>query len=64
MNRIVSSEGIPPPDDAERFVFCDCEECGFALACDCQEPSELVDQDGERTFAYTENVSGLLFNCR
>lgn len=60
MNWIVSSEDIPPPDDAERFVRCDCEECSFALGCDCQEPSELVDEDGEKMLAYTEDVSGFM----
>lgn len=59
---IVSSKGVMYQDDAERFVCCECEQCSFASACDCQGPSELVDGNGRKIFAYTDDVSCLPSN--
>jgi len=55
---MISSEGLKKLDDTELFVHCDCEECSSASACSCQGPSELVDENGRKVFAYTEDVSG------
>ncbi|EPQ61319.1 SET domain-containing protein [Gloeophyllum trabeum ATCC 11539] len=35
------------------FVFCQCKACADASVCACQGPSELVDADGDKTWAYT-----------
>ncbi|KAF8233816.1 SET domain-containing protein [Tricholoma matsutake] len=51
----IYSKGVMYQDDAERFVCCECEQCSFASACDCQGPSELVDGNGRKIFAYTDD---------
>ena len=43
-----------PPDDF--LVTCSCHECIDATACGCQDASDIADDDGYRTFAYTRSV--------
>ncbi|XP_006455981.1 hypothetical protein AGABI2DRAFT_180791 [Agaricus bisporus var. bisporus H97] len=47
----------PPYIDPPKLDFqvgCDCKRCGDASQCDCQSVSELVDDDGQKIFAYTK----------
>ncbi|KAF9462485.1 hypothetical protein BDZ94DRAFT_1260968 [Collybia nuda] len=47
------SSRIPVPDDTELFVSCDCDICSSASVCSCQEPSELWNRVGRKSYAYT-----------
>jgi hypothetical protein len=61
---IVSSKGLTRLNDAELFVRCDCNECSSAPSCSCQEPSELVNENEQKVYAYTEDVGSLyLLQC-
>ncbi|KAF8874408.1 hypothetical protein BD779DRAFT_1566606 [Infundibulicybe gibba] len=58
----VYSPGIPQFEDDGLFVKCECGDCSSAETCGCQDPSELLDSDGRRGYAYTSE--GLFnFTC-
>ncbi|KAF8811174.1 SET domain-containing protein [Phlegmacium glaucopus] len=46
--------GVRKPSD-DFLVTCSCHECLDAALCSCQDASEIVDDDGNRTFAYTRS---------
>ncbi|KAH9920278.1 uncharacterized protein B0H18DRAFT_1024543 [Fomitopsis serialis] len=49
----VRAEGVPGPPDPSFLAICDCTTgCRSAQRCDCQLASELVNEAGERKYAY------------
>lgn len=59
---IFSAQGVQRPElTSEYIVSCDCvSRCEDATSCHCQGPSELLNDFGEREFAYTHEVCTLL----
>ena len=50
-----SAPGVKKPSE-DFLTTCSCDGCLDATTCGCQDASEIVDEDGNRTFAYTRGV--------
>jgi [histone H3]-lysine9 N-trimethyltransferase SUV39H len=50
-----SAPGVRKPSD-DFLVTCSCHECVDVTTCSCQDASEIVDDEGNRIFAYTRSV--------
>ncbi len=55
----LSGEGVDHPSEHECWMIgCACnDDCGGLLSCECQNITQIWDEEGERQRAYDDEVS-------